>query len=183
MSQFHFQKSKSRPFYNYLLILGSMQFKKAIISLSLFFAYSIGFSHGLIPHCHHSDSSTPSETEHIAEHHFHDGHHHNNHSSEHFHIAHQKHYDEGLFDFIVCLLSESGHPYSHTAYLPLAQNYRYESPVSWPGPLKFTALGTTGYFPLGNNTALNANHPIIKHLLSLQLISTAPHRGPPVFTC
>ena len=83
--------------------------KKIIISIILLLTYSLGFAHNFIPH-HHD-----AETE-IHEHsHENDGHKHHHHASEekshegHEHISHGDHYDEGLYDLLICFLHDANH--------------------------------------------------------------------------
>ena len=82
-----------------------MNHKKLAISLFLMFAYAIGFTHNVIPHCHHQAADNQHEH---TEHHQHlsAGDDHNNEG----HVAHNEHLDEGVMDFIICLLSETEHP-------------------------------------------------------------------------
>lgn len=89
--------------------------RKLIISTFLLLTYSLAFAHDLIPHCH-TDISHSINDEQEINHHHHKHHNHNNepekHTKElmHQHIAHDNHLDEGLFDFVLCLLSEVEHP-------------------------------------------------------------------------
>ncbi|PCI99590.1 MAG: hypothetical protein COB15_03775 [Flavobacteriales bacterium] len=83
--------------------------KKVFISIILLLTYSLGFAHNFIPH-HHD-----VETE-VHEHsHENDGHNHHHHGSEekshegHQHISHGDHYDEGLYDLIICFLHDANH--------------------------------------------------------------------------
>lgn len=81
-----------------------------LISLLLLFTYSLGFAHNLIPHNHNSEPK-----EHIIMHE--DGHQHHNHQhknvkhshSDHEHVSHGDHYDEDLYDLLVCSLHKTDH--------------------------------------------------------------------------
>ncbi len=83
--------------------------KKIIISIILLLTYSLGFAHNFIPH-HHD-----TETEIHKHSHEDEGHHHHHHGSEekshegHEHISHGDHFDEGLYDLIVCFLHDANH--------------------------------------------------------------------------
>jgi hypothetical protein len=92
----------------------AMQFKRTLIALSLLFAYSLGFAHELLPHCHHSDGVAVLGTENSEHSHQHNHQHdHADVDSDHEHVAHADHFDDGLMDFILCLLAESNHSSSH----------------------------------------------------------------------
>ena len=77
----------------------------------LLLTYSLGFAHNIIPHSH------DSETEHHEENHEHEGHHHHHHhhhhstskqlTANHEHITHGNHFDEGLYDLLICFLHEA----------------------------------------------------------------------------
>ena len=81
-----------------------MQMKKTILSLVLLLSYSLGFAHNLLPHCSNPDQLSHNHHE-LHEHYNGEG------SSEldHAHITHNNHKDEGLYDFLLCLLSEVDH--------------------------------------------------------------------------
>lgn len=76
-----------------------MEFKKVAISLFLLLTYSIGFAHNLAPHCgdfsgdmeiHTHQHCDKSET-----------------ISNHNHVDHNDHYDDGIFDYLACLIHET----------------------------------------------------------------------------
>ncbi len=84
--------------------------KKIIISIILLLSYSLGFAHNFIPHHHDVDTEAH---EHV---HANDNHnHHHHHGSEdkshndHKHISHGDHYDEGLYELIICFLHDANH--------------------------------------------------------------------------
>lgn len=87
-----------------------MEFKRVVISCLLLFTYTFGFAHNLIPHCEASDIKHQTTHEGNSHHH----HEHHQHTTEdnvdHEHIAHNGHLDGGLYDFIVCFLSDTEHP-------------------------------------------------------------------------
>lgn len=78
--------------------------KKIIISIILLLTYSLGFAHNFIPHQHDSQTETHS---HAHE----DDHEHHPHNSvvdsDHEHISHGDHFDEGLYDLLVCFLHDA----------------------------------------------------------------------------
>jgi hypothetical protein len=78
---------------------------KSGISITLLFAYLLGFSHSLTPHCE-------IHCEDLAESNHHYRHEHAIGSTDldlDNHIAHGDHYDEGWVDYLVCLLSDFHH--------------------------------------------------------------------------
>lgn len=83
-----------------------MHIKRTVLSLVLLLSYSLGFAHNLLPHC-----SNPDQFSH-NHHQLHE--HHSNAElpdSQHEHIAHANHEDEGIYDFLLCLLSDVDHHY------------------------------------------------------------------------
>jgi hypothetical protein len=114
-----------------------MQFKRTVIALSLLFAYSLGFAHELIPHCHHNEGvavlgeeSATHSHEHEHEHHHHDQSQESE-EHEHDHVQHQDHFDDGLMDFIICVLTAAEHPSSDA-------DHCYQMPAT-TNAIKFTA--------------------------------------------
>ena len=158
-----------------------MQFYKTIISLLLLLTYSLGFAHNLIPHCHNSES-----TEHIVEH---DGHHHSHqhntieHSnSDHEHIAHKGHLDEGIYDYLVCLIHETETPESECEI-----EHCFTVNVN-DNNLKLNKLQSTIVLfaifqpiPKDETTQSYAGYDEIRYLSPP--IEDSPHRGPPVISC
>ena len=81
-----------------------MQFRQSILSMVLLLSYSLGFGHSLLPHCSNPD---------LFSHDHHLLHEHHDQSVEQdahkTHIEHDNHKDEGLYDFLLCLLSDVDH--------------------------------------------------------------------------
>lgn len=84
---------------------------KQIGSLLLLLVYSVGIAHGAIPHTHFADELEVPVYEHGMEHGSHHQHHHHNadDSGDHTHVQHEGHFDNGLMDMLICILSESDH--------------------------------------------------------------------------
>lgn len=84
-----------------------MQLSKIVISLILLLTYSFGFAHNLVPHCNDSGEENHNHTP---------SHNHHQHAegeeldSDHSDITHNDHFDEGITDFITCLVNESESP-------------------------------------------------------------------------
>ncbi|MBL1280527.1 MAG: hypothetical protein COA33_009655 [Fluviicola sp.] len=85
-----------------------MQFKRVIISFLLIFSYSFGFAHSLIPHC--DNLLNGNHIHNTAEKHKHQ---HNSSLEEnhenHSHVSHGNHFDEGVYDLLMCLFSDLDH--------------------------------------------------------------------------
>jgi hypothetical protein len=80
--------------------------KKIIISFLLLLTYSLGFAHNFIPHQHNSETETHSHAHDDK----HEHHHHNKTTKlelDHEHISHGNHFDEGLYDLLVCFLHDT----------------------------------------------------------------------------
>lgn len=75
-----------------------MQIRQSIVAIFLLAIYSLGFTHGIIPHC----ENARSENHHHHEHHEHE----QDDSVDDGHIAHDDHLDHGVYDYIVCLVSD-----------------------------------------------------------------------------
>lgn len=85
-----------------------MQLIKQIGSILLLLVYSLGMAHGAIPHSHYVGMTNSFVLEHGVEHNGHHHHYHNaNYTENHTHVAHGAHFDNGLVDLLICLLSES----------------------------------------------------------------------------
>jgi len=90
-----------------LIIFVVMNFHKLIISIILLLTYSFGFAHNLVPHCNDSGEENHNHAP---------SHNHHYHAegeaidAEHSDIAHDDHFDEGINDFITCLVNESETP-------------------------------------------------------------------------
>ena len=83
--------------------------RQSIISLLLVLSYAIGLAHHLVPHCDGICTSPGLVHESGDSHH----HHHHDLNEEnpldHKHILHNGHLDGGVYDFIICVLSDTLH--------------------------------------------------------------------------
>lgn len=68
------------------------------MALLLIAIYSLGFMHDVIPHCENSNN----EKHHHHEHHVHE----QSETAYDGHIVHDDHMDEGIYDYLVCLVSD-----------------------------------------------------------------------------
>ena len=81
--------------------------KRVIIALILILTYSVGFAHGLIPHCSDDHSTEFHAGTHDHAHHSHTSEDHD--VEDHAHVEHGDHYDEDFFDYLECLLEGVQH--------------------------------------------------------------------------
>ncbi len=150
-----------------------MQFSKVAISLLLLLTYSFGSAHNLIPHNQELDLQN-----HIPATHHHYSLNDKN-SSNHDLILHQSHFDESLFDLVVCFISETDHPVKKC----IIQHYMLtETNDVFPrDPVKaniaclllmvFTEFSIKKSISVGNtNSGFTHLSPLLK---------SSPHRGPP----
>ena len=160
-----------------------MKIKKVIISLCLLFAYTVGVSHNIIPHCHHNEGLVEPVSRNSSNH----NHQHNHHQhttdnvTDHEHVAHNGHFDEGLIDFIFCLFTESDHPdFSNIHYFIPAPSGKYSKnlvlkikfPASIPGTI-------TNKSEFETHFTFNSESTIFP--LSPPLLNTS-YRGPPSYS-
>ena len=85
-----------------------MQLKRVIISFVLIFSYSLGFAQSLIPHQHDIGDIAHNHSAKKTHHHQHKKAHDDSHES-HTHITHNNHFDEGIYDLLICLMSDFQH--------------------------------------------------------------------------
>lgn len=80
-----------------------MQVKQSIIAFIFLAIFSLGFGHGVVPHCEGKEAG--------GEDHHHHKHH--EHSSDNpiddYHVSHNNHLDENIYDYLVCLVSDLEH--------------------------------------------------------------------------
>ncbi len=155
---------------------------KFCISLFLLLTYTFGFAHNLIPHC---QELATGEKQNISHHH----HEHHKHkpdvkpSYEHGHIVHEGHFDENIYDLIVCILSELEHPADNchsSHYILASQNNDLTKQLS---KVKIVAV----LFSLLNFT--NQRKPLSEYSCEVAVqysyppLDNSPNRGPPSFSC
>ncbi|NNC94977.1 MAG: hypothetical protein HKN92_05395 [Chitinophagales bacterium] len=80
-----------------------MQWRKSLISLFLVVAYSVGFAHEIVPHCHAENESTCTA---VVTHLIHEN---DGHNEDHLHITHSDHLHDGILEFFICKILESDH--------------------------------------------------------------------------
>ena len=156
-----------------------MKIKKLIISLLLLLTYSLGFAHNFIPHQHEDGVEDEITKEKKGHHH----HHHAIKKSNHEHISHGNHYDEGLYDLLVCFLHESDNQEykCNNHHFVLAKPNRVVI-----NKLQVNKLVTILY---SITTELEQDEKFPDYNIDSDIsylsptIENSPHRGPPLFSC
>ena len=162
------------------LALRPMKFNKALISVFLLFAYSLGFSTVLVPRCEHSEDVKEHVSQHIQhhEHHQHDGK--NGHGHE--HVVHEGHFDDGLLELFICIISESEYPDFES------KSYTISSEINNFSVNKLSLVKSVlAQFEVSseaeqNNRSAGFNTELHVSCLS-PIILNSPYRGPPSTSC
>jgi hypothetical protein len=157
-----------------------MKIIKSIISVSVLLTYSLGFAHTLVPHCQELISGEYQTSHHHHKHHQHQPGEEKN--PNHEHILHENYFDAGVYDLILCILSETEHPSNEC-------NVDHYIPVNGNDNLKeltkaklLAVLFTLFQFPeqsdtlsdyIGEDVAIYQSPPL----------DNSPSRGPPYFSC
>lgn len=152
----------------------------------LLLAYTIGFAHNVIPHCHHALGEMEQAHDHSEAHHVHEhqDHQHEEHEEvDHAHISHKDHLDSGLLDLILCVLSETDHPatnHGHEFYQNTANSaVKLDSATN----LKLSALALLVFTDPSCDLEPVSFGTDPPRIYSPPYLSNSPHRGPPVFSC
>ena len=163
----------------------SLQLSKVVISILLLLTYSFGFAHNLVLHCHDTVEENHTHSTHST----HSTHKHHQHiegeedNTEHDHISHSNHFDEGVYDFIICLVQETGGPESTCSiehcFTINSNDFSLKN---------ISKLQTVIVLYAVLNIEVQSN-PISKYIKNIgrtyssPLINDSPHRGPPFFSC
>lgn len=163
-----------------------MKTGKVIISLFLLLTYVIGYAHSLLPH--HADTEAVEQSSMNI-----DGkHHHHNHmqaspsenSKNNRLIEHEHHYDDGLFDLIVCLINEVEHQENdcNFDFYDLANPIAIENKANSkhnPVKARFVAVFVAVLnLSIQNNKPATIN-PEFTIVYNAPPITQSPNRGPP----
>lgn len=156
---------------------------KLFISSFLLFVYSFSFVHYIIPHCDNESTvvHVHSELEPINHKH-HDSEIHEADTDQHKHIQHEGHFDEGIYDFLFCFLSNI----EHQENICVLTNYiasKTDSNVSRPfnSKVQLLAVYSVLCFPeLLSKSEVNQDEKIAFYVAPLLHLS--PNRGPPIFS-
>lgn len=152
--------------------------KKIIISIILLLTYSLGFAHNIIPHQHDSETGFHNH-DHTEEHHNHD----HSSDSDPEHISHGNHFDEGLYDLIVCFLHETDFHKENcnTEFFIAAKTNRFLTKKNQQQKLVATHFVSTIKIKPATSLFNVANNPI--SFYRFQLEDNLPLRGPPAKKC
>lgn len=135
----------------------------------LLFSYSLGFTHDLLPHCHHDAGTDKHVVEHSGHHHHHEG-----------HEGHDKHADEGLVDLLICLLSNTEHASNHPDdFFVVPSNIDQRTNDRLTGIQLAVLLQHFFYVPIGTPLPSEFNTASLA-LCAGPYLSASPERGPPV---
>ncbi len=162
-----------------------MQFKKTIISLLLLLTYSLGFAHNLALHCQEVSHLGLSVHQEEENHHHHKHHQHSpdeNINSDHEHILHEDHYDESLYDLVLCFLNEIEHPAEECNvqhYLPAKTNNVSKKDLA---KVKLIVILFSISIDVRKSEIATDYAPNIRDTFSSPPLEQAPYRGPPSFT-
>lgn len=156
--------------------------KKVFISLILLISYSLGFAHNFIPHHHEAKSK-----EHIEVHQKEGHHRHHNQTkihlhTDHTHISHGSHYDEDIYDLLICFLHHTDHQKSNCNdqhYLPSKTNRVSTNNLK---TTKLLAVFINIYID-NEQVELTSDNSILSAPICLSPpIEDSPLRGPPSFS-
>jgi hypothetical protein len=153
--------------------------KKVIISFILLLSYTLGIAHNLIPHSHNHDG------EKIIISHNANGHQHHQHSDngtihkDHEHISHNNHYDESLFDLMVCFINKIDHSTEQCKdqhYLPSKTN---SISIKNLKKIKLASVLLILFNEVESNNSYTFYEPLLFTSLT-SYIKVSPLRGPPL---
>ena len=165
-----------------------MNVLKSSISITLLFAYVLGFGHSLTPHCEiNCDGLEESKHEHDHDHHQHDAD--EKMVEEHDHVDHGDHFDEDWMDYLVCLFSDIEHHGSgcHSPHLVTQENVQWNKTVDKSADQSNISDFAVfiDYVLIGQKIATTSNRvngPPIRFEFQEHL-SSFPLRGPPIYSC
>lgn len=161
-----------------------MSFPKVFVSIFLLLTYTVGLAHEVIPHSHYNlvghshGNNKQAPDQHPADH----QHHQENCENDHF--THGDHCDEDLLEYVVCLVSEKGHPATCNArflYVPNLAHVKVKitEDQTFPSTAAFLSALVERYYP----PAWHELQPELPLDYSPPLLAAAPLRGPPVVSC
>lgn len=155
-----------------------MQISRIVISCFLLFTSSLGFAHYLIPHCE------AGNIEHkIATHHENHHQHTPGDNLDHGHVVHNDHLDGGIYDLIVCFLSEMEHSTEDCNlkyYLLAKTNDKINTQLTIT---KLIAVLFTICCIAEQNETVSAFSGEATAIYLSPPIDNAPNRGPPSISC
>ena len=152
--------------------------KKVLISILLLITYSLGFSHNLIPHTHNVESEEHTIAHQKGEHHHH---YHQNETRKqgHEYITHGDHYDENIYDLLVCFLhnaDEQKEMCSFELYIPSPSNRALANKIE---KVKLLAILAALSTEIEQPKIIFSEFTYLKIKSSPSPIENSPLRGPP----
>ena len=162
-----------------------MQISRIIISCFLLFTYSLGFAHYLIPHCEASNIDHQVAAHQENPHHHHEHHQHTSDEKDVVHedIVHNGHLDAGLYDLILCFLSDAEHPTNDCNlqhYLLAKTNDNIDTKLA---KSRFVALLFVAFCITDQDEQIPESNSERAVAYLSPPIEDPPHRGPPSLSC
>ena len=162
------------------VVLFEMNVKQFLVWSLLMLAYSVGLAHNLVPH-HHDHLPAEGHAQHDHSSHQHHHHEHQDHEG-HEHVEHSDHFDDGLWDFIVCVLSETELPESghhHCLYLAAPT---VKAPANNTTTLDCLASVCRVHYQHLPEVPVETANSFFEFVYSPPPLYAAPLRGPPAFS-
>lgn len=154
-----------------------MQIKQSILAFFFLALYSLGFGHGVVPHCDNRDDQ-------IENHHHHEHHEHNNEEPvDDGHVVHDDHFDEGIYDYIICLVSDLEHNDSDCNMHHCTKVNLRDTSIKQSSKAKLLAVVSVLFnveifvkptMVYGETASACISPPFLKNV---------SHRGPPIISC
>ncbi len=157
-----------------------MQLKRTLIAIVMLFSYTIVFAHNIIPHCPHSagdDATCGLHAIHSDSHH-----HEHNHDAgdEDSHIIHADHVDDGIFDFLVCMLSETEHSDNENENHQIVHTENQAVNMEFKLDVQKIAILFVAFDLTPISAEIDRPEGDLEIVIPLPPIEYAPRRGPPV---
>lgn len=157
-----------------------MQTLKPILSVFLLLTYFVGIGHEFLPHSHADEvGSHQAKVEHGVDHGHHHSHHHHDDGDheDHSHVVHQDHFDDGLLDLLICILSETDHTDADEHYVLPSEANQTRSKGFEKAKFVAVLVSFVSFIEASEKGELKPDFCKVE-LASVQ-ISTSPLRGPP----
>lgn len=159
-----------------------MSLRRNIIAFIMLLTYTVSFAHDIIPH-NHSESPVLNGveySEHTTQSHYHVSgqNSENNHS-----VQHSDHLDNGLFDYVVCLLESVHHGVTNDHDVTISQSDSFQ--IVQTNCISLTSINsfTTNVFNYSLKESI-ANSYFNQQSIPAEIyLDCSVLRGPPVFSC
>lgn len=157
-----------------------MELKKTILSIILLATYTLGLAFNTTAVC---QDLAIGETE-ISQHH-HDHHEHietESITSDHEHLVHEDHLDEGWYDFIVCFLSDLEHSQDKCHTIQTSQ-FLFKRGNSINDVSKIVAAISFFFYGISIEEESDEYGEYYVNNYSSPCIHNISDRGPPIYSC